>query len=107
MNWNKWMKNDINKICKKRMTPKKNIKYFSGAPENKLCLFSWETIDYCNNIILSKQRNFNIEILNDIRKDKEEGSSEFCKMNYYLDSKSDNKEEHDIKVLIKKISFCN
>jgi len=45
MNWNKWMKTDINKICKKRMT-----------------------IDYCNNIILSKQRNFNIEILNDIRK---------------------------------------
>jgi transposase/glutaredoxin-related protein len=68
MNWNKWMKTDINKICKKRMTPKKNIIYFSGAPENKLCLFSWETIDYCNNIILSKQRNFNIEILNDIRK---------------------------------------
>jgi hypothetical protein len=68
MNWNKWMKTDINKICKKRMTPKKNIIYFSGAPENKQSLFSWETVNYCNDIILSKQRNFKIEILNDIRK---------------------------------------
>jgi len=45
MNWNKWMKTDINKICKKRMT-----------------------VNYCNDIILSKQRNFKIEILNDIHK---------------------------------------
>jgi transposase len=45
MNWNKWMINDIDKICKKRMT-----------------------IDYCNNIILSKQKKFNIEIINDIHK---------------------------------------
>lgn len=41
MNWNKWMKNDLNKICNKRMT-----------------------VNYCNNIILSKQKKFNIEILN-------------------------------------------
>ena len=68
MNWNKWMKTDINKICKKRMTPKKIIIYFSGAPENKQSLFSWETVNYFNDIILSKQRNFKIEILNDIRK---------------------------------------
>jgi hypothetical protein len=39
------MKNDINKICKKRMTKK-----------------------YCNNIILSKQKSFNLDILNDILK---------------------------------------
>jgi hypothetical protein len=45
MNWHKWMKYDLNKICKKRMTEK-----------------------YCNNIILSKQKSFNIDILNDILK---------------------------------------
>ena len=45
MNWNKWMKNDIYKICKKRMT-----------------------VEYCNDIILSKKKNFDIEILNDIKK---------------------------------------
>ena len=44
-NWYKWMKTDINKICKKRITVK-----------------------YCNDIILSKQKNFNIDILNDIKK---------------------------------------
>ncbi len=45
MNWNNWMKNDLNKICKKRMTKK-----------------------YCNDIILSKQKLFNLGILNDILK---------------------------------------
>jgi transposase len=45
MNWHKWMKNDLDKICKKRMTKK-----------------------YCNNIILSKQKSFNLNILNDILK---------------------------------------
>ena len=44
-NWYKWMKTDVNKICKKRITK-----------------------DYCNNIILSKQKNFNINIINDINK---------------------------------------
>ena len=45
MNWNKWMKIDVNKICKKRIT-----------------------VDYCNKIILSKQKIFKIDILNDINK---------------------------------------
>ena len=45
MNWNKWMKNDLNKICKKRMTEK-----------------------YCNNIILSKQKSLNLDIFNVILK---------------------------------------
>lgn len=45
MNWYKWMKTDVNKICKKRIT-----------------------LNYCNDIILSKQKNFNINILNDINK---------------------------------------
>jgi len=45
MNWYKWMNNDLDKICKKRMT-----------------------MTYCNNIILSKQKSFNLDILNDILK---------------------------------------
>ncbi len=44
-NWIKWSTNDFNKICKKRMT-----------------------LTYCNNIILSKQKNFNLDIINDIMK---------------------------------------
>ena len=45
MNWDKWMKTDIKKIYKNRITTK-----------------------YCKDVILSKQKNFKIEILNDINK---------------------------------------
>jgi transposase len=36
--------------------------------KNKQSLFSLETVEYCNDIILSKKKNFDIEILNDIKK---------------------------------------
>ena len=58
------MFNDYNNNTCKLIIYAKSI----GAPENKICLFSWETVNYCNDIILSKQRNFKIEILNDIHK---------------------------------------
>ena len=45
MNWDKWMKTDIKKIYKNRITAK-----------------------YYKDIILSKQKNFKISILNDINK---------------------------------------
>lgn len=45
MNWDKWMKTDIRKIYKNRIITK-----------------------YCKDVILSKQKNFKIEILNDINK---------------------------------------
>ena len=44
-NWYKWYNEDIDKIAKKRMN-----------------------IAYCNHIILSKEKSFNLELLNDINK---------------------------------------
>lgn len=45
MNWNKWMNEDIDKFCKKRITA-----------------------NYYNNILLSKQKKFDIDVINDIMK---------------------------------------
>ena len=45
MNWDKWMKTYIKKIYKNKITAK-----------------------YCKDVILSKQKNFKIKILNNINK---------------------------------------
>ena len=45
LNWYEWMKNDLNKTCKKRITK-----------------------NYCNDILSSKQKIFSIDILNTVYK---------------------------------------